>query len=393
MPDSIEHDTVSSHEAPATAAERIANPKPHPDFEAFVATIAALRAPDGCPWDREQTHGSISHNMIEEAYEAVDAIEALASAEDAAPAGTSGAGCASAEDDAAAKTTGAGFASAEDAETVGAGPASESAPAPDHPRASAPDHARAVAHLREELGDVLLQVVLQSQIAEDAGEFTIDDVCADINAKMIRRHPHVFGGAFADDASAVLGLWEQVKLAEKEAADDAADAAGDAREGLLDGVPTSFPALMQAQKISRKAVAAGFEWDTLDDVWAQVDEEVAELKEAYAAAPKGSKGKISVTGALPAGEGVPACGDGAKTPEELVTAVELEFGDVLFALVNVARKMGVDGENALRATCAKFRSRWAYMEQQAWAQGRSIEDLSTEEQERLWQQAKASERC
>ena len=170
---------------------------------------------------------------------------------------------------------------------------------------------------------------------------------------------------------------------------DAAAGAGVAgqaaqREGLLDGVPTSFPALMQAQKISRKAVAAGFEWDTLDDVWVQVGEEIAELKEAYAAAPKGSKGKISVTGELPAG--------GGKTPEELVAAVELEFGDVLFALVNVARKMGVDGENALRATCAKFRSRWAHMERQAWAQGRAIEDLSTEEQERLWQQAKAAER-
>lgn len=340
----LERDASAYCEAPATAAERIANPQPHPDFEAFVATIAALRAPDGCPWDREQTHGSIAHNMIEEAYEAVDAIEALVSAEKVP----------------------------------------STAPSTAPVTASKLDSTRAVAHLREELGDVLLQVVLQSQIAEDAGEFTINDVCADINAKMIRRHPHVFGGASADDASAVLGLWEQVKLAEKEAADDAADAAGGAREGLLDGVPTSFPALMQAQKISRKAVAAGFEWDTLDDVWAQVGEEIAELKEAYAAAPKGSKGKISVTGELPAG--------GGKTPEELVAAVELEFGDVLFALVNVARKMGVDGENALRATCAKFRSRWAHMERQAWAQGRAIEDLSTEEQERLWQQAKAAER-
>ena len=339
----LERDASAYCEAPATAAERIANPQPHPDFEAFVATIAALRAPDGCPWDREQTHGSIAHSMIEEAYEAVDAIEALASAEDAVE---------------AAPDSGSGSPS-EDPRVV----------ASDRARAASPDRARAVAHLREELGDVLLQVVLQSQIAEDAGEFTIDDVCADINAKMIRRHPHVFGGASADDASAVLGLWEQVKLAEKEAADDAADA-----EGLLDGVPTSFPALMQAQKISRKAVAAGFEWDTLDDVWAQVGEEIAELKEAYAAAPKGSKGKISVTGELPAG--------GGKTPEELGAAVELEFGDVLFALVNVA----------LRATCAKFRSRWAHMERQAWAQGRAIEDLPTEEQERLWQQAKAAER-
>lgn len=310
---------ASPSPAAPLASQLAANPCSHPSFDQFVATIAALRAPDGCPWDRTQTHQSIAHNMIEEAYEAVDAIEAAD-----------------------------------------------------------------VAHLREELGDVLLQVVLQSQIASDAGEFDINDVCADVNEKMVRRHPHVFGEAQAANAGDVLDLWDRVKMAEKGAADEAADGAGERREGLLDGVPTSFPALMQAQKISRKAVAAGFEWDTLDDVWAQVGEEIAELKEAYAAAPKGSKGKISVTGELPAG--------GGKTPEELVAAVELEFGDVLFALVNVARKMGVDGENALRATCAKFRSRWAHMERQAWAQGRAIEDLPTEEQERLWQQAKAAER-
>lgn len=327
----------ASPKAPATAAERMANPRPHPHFKAFCATISALRAPDGCPWDREQTHKSIAHNMIEEAYEAVDAIES-----------------------------------------------------------------GNVAHLREELGDVLLQVVLQSQIAEDAGEFTIDDVCADVNAKMIRRHPHVFGDASAEDASAVLGLWDRVKLAEKEAADAQAQDQGQKREGLLDGVPTSFPALMQAQKISRKAVAAGFEWDSLDDVWRQVFEEISELKEAYAAAPKGSKGKISVTGAMPAGDGgegsarvegdkelgEAASSDCAKVPEELVAAAELEFGDVLFALVNVARKMGIDSEDALRAACNKFRKRWSYMEQCAWDAGRTIEDLSAFEQEQLWQEAK-----
>lgn len=362
-------DVAASPEgAPLTAAERVANPQPHPSFDAFVATISALRAPDGCPWDREQTHQSIAHNMIEEAYEAVDAIEAVAAAADADAAAAEGS-------DASAD------------------------PAPSASRA-------AVAHLREELGDVLLQVVLQSQIAADAGEFTIDDVCADVNAKMVRRHPHVFGEASAADASAVLNLWDQVKLAEKEAADDAASAQGAARKGLLDGVPTSFPALMQAQKISRKAVAAGFEWDTLDDVWSQVAEEIAELKEAYAAAPKGSDGKVSPTGALPQGapaacsvaDGAgPAAPDGAApaapaaTSEELAAAVEMEFGDVLFALVNVARKMGVDGENALRATCGKFRRRWAFMEQAAWNEGRSIEELTTAEQEALWQQAKAAE--
>ncbi|MDE8703501.1 nucleoside triphosphate pyrophosphohydrolase [Adlercreutzia equolifaciens] len=278
----------------------------HPSFNDFVATIEALRASDGCPWDREQTHQSISSNMIEEAYEAVDAIES-----------------------------------------------------------------QSVQHLREELGDVLLQVVLQSQIAADAGEFTIDDVCRDINEKMVRRHPHVFGEAQAADANEVLDLWDQVKMAEKQVADSAAEAVADEPEGLLDGVPKSFPALMQAQKISRKAAAAGFEWPTVDAVWEKVDEEIAELREAYAAAPKSSNGKVD-------GDADPA----AKQ------AVALEFGDVLFSLVNVARKMGVNAEESLRLTCAKFRNRWAFMEGAAAGQGRRIEDLSAEEMEELWGLAK-----
>lgn len=289
----------------------------HPDFDAFVATIEALRAPDGCPWDREQTHRSIAHNMIEEAYEAVDAIEK-----------------------------------------------------------------ESRSHLREELGDVLLQVVLQSQIAADAGEFDIDDVCRDVNEKMIRRHPHVFGDVSAADSGEVLGIWDQVKLAEKEAADAASEASGEgAPEGLLDGVPTSFPALMQAQKISRKAAAAGFEWNELDDVWAKVAEEVGELKEAYAAAPKSANGKILKSGDEGASEDAAVAAD----------LVELEFGDVLFALVNVARRMGVDAEGALRASCVKFRRRWAFMEGAAWGQGRRVEDLTDEEREELWEAAKLLE--
>lgn len=300
----------------------------HPAFQRFVATIAALRAPDGCPWDRAQTHESIASNMLEEAYEAVDAIEAGDSV-----------------------------------------------------------------HLREELGDVLLQVVLQSQIAADAGEFTIDDVCADVNAKMIRRHPHVFGDAQADSAAEVLDLWDQVKLAERNApgADVSLAAAdgvgrlgtGDARGGLLDGVPTGFPALMQAQKVSRKAAAAGFEWDALDDVWAKVDEEIAELKEAYAAAPKAANGKLDAN-AADARDNVRA--------DRAVAAAEEECGDVLFSLVNVARLMGIDAERSLRAACVKFRRRWAFMEGAAWAQGRPIEELSAAERERLWDRAKEQER-
>ena len=254
------------------------------EFAAFVDTIAALRAPGGCPWDREQTHES---NMIEEAYEAVDAIE---------------------QHDAA--------------------------------------------HLREELGDVLLQVVLQSQIAADAGEFTVADVCHDVNEKMIRRHPHVFGEEAAASADEVLSIWDNVKLAEK----SASDAQEEAPKGLLDAVPVSFPALLQAYKISRKAVAVGFEWETVEEVWAKVEEEIAEFKQA--------------------------CQNG--TAEEK----ELEFGDVLFSLVNVARKEGIDAETALRASCRKFRERWAFMEGAAWGQGLRIEELSMEEMQQLWDQAK-----
>ena len=299
--------------APASSAlERFSDPQEHPAFDQFVATISALRAPDGCPWDREQTHESIAHNMIEEAYEAVDAIEA-----------------------------------------------------------------GDVAHTREELGDVLLQVVLQSQIAADAGEFTIDDVCADVNAKMVRRHPHVFGDARAENASEVLDVWDKVKMAEKAAADADADAASEERPGLLDGVPASFPALMQAQKISRKAAAAGFEWDTVEDVWAQVDEERAELGAAYAAAPKAPSGKMDPSAGTPDADG-----------EALVSAAEMEFGDVLFSLVNVGRRMGIDAESALRASCRKFRARWSAMEALAAAEGRRIEDYSTAEQNALWAQVK-----
>lgn len=272
----------------------------HAEFDSFVDTIAALRAPDGCPWDREQTHVSIAPNMVEEAYEAVQAIE--------------------------------------DADT---------------------------AHILEELGDVLLQVVLQSQIAADNGEFTIDDVCRVINEKMIRRHPHVFGDVQASDANSVLDLWDQVKLQEK-----AGDA--EAEASLLEGVPRNFPALMQAQKISRKVAACGFEWPSVEDVWKKVDEEIGELKEAYALAPKSSNGKI----------------DKGADPQRYEDAL-LELGDVFFSLVNVARKMGLDSEDALRRTCGKFRERWAFMEGAAAGQGLKLEDMTADEMEELWELSKA----
>ena len=254
------------------------------ELQHLVQTIWRLRQPDGCPWDREQTHRSIGKNMIEEAYEALDCIEA---------------------DDAV--------------------------------------------HLREELGDVLMQVVLHAQIAADAGEFSLADVAHDIDAKLIRRHPHVFGDVDADNSDEVLKIWDEVKLAEK-AAKDQAVAAGEA-------APEGLPALMQAQKVSRKAAAVGFEWETVQDVWDEVAEERAEFE---AEAP--------------------------GTPER-----EMEFGDLLFALVNVARKEGIDAESALRASTAKFRRRWAAMERMAADAHVDLAELSTHGLNDLWDAAKAGE--
>lgn len=259
------------------------------ETQSLVETIWRLRQPDGCPWDRKQTHESIGKNMIEEAYEALDCIEAGDEA-----------------------------------------------------------------HLREELGDVLMQVVLHAQIAADAGAFTMADVARDINDKLIRRHPHVFGECSADSADEVLAIWDSVKLAEKGAKDADAAEAGERPEGLLEGVPRSLPALMEAQKVSRKAASAGFEWETVADVWDKVAEERAEFE---AEAP--------------------------GTAER-----ELEFGDLLFALVNVARKEGIDAESALRASTAKFRERWAAMENAAYEGGVSLESLTTEQLNSLWDEVK-----
>ena len=286
-------------------------PQTHPEFDRLVRTIWRLRQEDGCPWDKEQTHQSISKNMIEEAYEAVEAI------------------------------------------------------AEDSPE-----------HLEEELGDVLEQVVLHSQIEADSGDcagsdsaggagdhaadtagmrnraagFDIDDVCRALNQKLVRRHPHVFGpeAGSTSSAAAVLDVWESVKAEERASAEDTVHT-----EGLLDSVPQSLPALMQAQKISKRAAKMGFEWASVSDVWDKVAEERAEFD---AEAP----------------------GTQQKTDE---------FGDILFALINVARWEGVDAEEALMSACRKFRARWSYMEKAAAKRGFSL-DEKPELQEDLWQEAK-----
>jgi tetrapyrrole methylase family protein/MazG family protein len=274
----------------AETRARTGAPGEHPDFDRLVRTIWRLRQPDGCPWDKVQTHASIESNMIEEAYEAVDCIEA--------------------------------------------GDAT---------------------HLREELGDVLEQVLLHAQIADDSGEFTIDDVCRELNEKLVRRHPHVFGDGSAADAEAALDSWDSVKKQERAAAGEFDTAT---EPGLLDSIPSGMPALMQCQKISKRAAKAGFEWDTVDDVWDQVEEERVEFE--------------------------------AEDPGS--DAAEMEFGDLLFALVNVARREGIDAEEALRRANAKFRRRWAAVEDEARRRGVAVDALSTAELNEIWDGVKAAER-
>ncbi|WP_298578190.1 nucleoside triphosphate pyrophosphohydrolase [uncultured Olegusella sp.] len=280
-------------------AAREGAPTTHPQFDRLVRMIWRLRQPDGCPWDKVQTHHSITRNMIEEAYEAVQCIE---------------------DDD--------------------------------------------ELHLREELGDVLEQVLLHAQIAADGGMsgghgglFDIDDVCRELNEKLIRRHPHVFGDAAAlgavDSAGKVLDIWDRVKQDERAAAREA-----DAKQGLLDSVPMSLPALAQAQKISKRAAKAGFEWNDLAGVWNKVAEERAEF----------------------------------EAEEQGSDAAAEEFGDLLFALVNVARWQGIDAESALATSNRKFRRRWACMEELATANDKDISELSAAQLEDLWLQSKQEER-
>lgn len=273
----------------AENAARPGAPAAHPEFDRLVRTMWRLRQPDGCPWDREQTHRSITKNMVEEAYEAVEAIES------------------------------------------------------DDPE-----------HLVEELGDVLEQVVLHAQIAADEGAFDIDDVVRGLNEKLVRRHPHVFGDlASAATGSEVMDIWDDVKRAERAAAGER----GAREPGLLDSVPRSLPALMQAQKISKRAAKAGFEWETVAGVWDKVAEERAEFER--------------------------------EAPGSEARAVE--FGDLLFALVNVARREGIDAEEALAASNRKFRARWAHMEELARRDGASLDELGTEKLNELWERAKEEE--
>ncbi len=276
-------------EVDAGTLARDGAPGAHPDFDRLVRIIWRLRQPDGCPWDKVQTHASIRKNMIEEAYEAADAIDEQSDS-----------------------------------------------------------------HLAEELGDVLMQVLLHAQMGADEGSFTIDDVIRALNEKLLRRHPHVFGELSAENATEALASWEAVKDREREAA---GAREGKAKEGLLDSVPHSFPALMQCQKISKRAARAGFDWPSVEAVWEKVAEEKAEL-------------------------------DAEEPGSE---AWEGEFGDLLFSLVNVARWEGVDAERALERANAKFRLRWARVEAVLAKEGLEPADVSTARLNEIWDSVKDRE--
>ncbi len=247
------------------------------NLEELIEVIRRLRAPDGCPWDRVQTHETLRPNMLEEAYEAVDAID---------------------DND--------------------------------------------MPHLKEELGDVLLQVLLHSQIASEDGEFNIEDVAKELKDKLIHRHPHVFGNAKIDNADKVLEAWDKLKAEEKTE-----------RKSAMDGLSRAQSALISAQKISKRAVKTGFEWPDEDSLYDCIMSEFNEFKQAENECDK--------------------------------SHMEEEFGDILFATVNLARWNKIDAEQALLKANKKFEKRFRKMEELA---TKPLNDYSFEEFDALWKQAK-----
>ncbi len=266
-------------------------------IEALIEIMAALRDPDGgCPWDLEQSFETIAPYTLEEAYEVADAIQT--------------------------------------------GDMDE---------------------LKHELGDLLLQVIYHARMAEEANLFEFSDVVKSISNKMIRRHPHVFGEASIKTAEDQTKSWEEIKAAErKERAAEGKDAAPNERpHSALDGVPQALPALLRAEKLTNRAARVGFDWKEPTHVFAKLDEEIAEVREAIAS--------------------------------ENQNAIQDELGDILFVMANLCRKFGVNPEQALTGTNQKFTSRFHYMEKQIAQQNRHPQDLSLEELDNLWGEAKSHE--
>ena len=246
-------------------------------FDALVNIIARLRAPDGCPWDRKQTHASLRENLLEECYEVLEALDGGDSVK-----------------------------------------------------------------LCDELGDLLMQVVLHTQIAREEGEFELGDIVRGINTKLIHRHPHIFGTKKVKDAEEVALNWEALKQEEREPG-----------TSILGSVPRQMPALGNSQAIQRRVAQVGFDWEDIDGVIDKLAEEVSEIKEAES--------------------------------QELRAQ---EFGDLLFTLVNIARRLGIDSEASLREANQRFSRRFNYMEEVCRQRGLNFAELSFDEQNALWEEAK-----
>jgi tetrapyrrole methylase family protein / MazG family protein len=266
-------------------------------FDDLVQLMARLRAPDGCPWDRKQTHESLKPYLVEEAYEVLEAI----------------------------------------------------------------DHTD-ITRLREELGDVLLQVIFHAQIGTEQETFSIEDVIHALAEKLVRRHPHVFGTADQKqerlNADDVKVRWEQIKRNEREEKGQDSSA--------LEGVPRTLPALLRAYQVQARAARVGFDWPDLPPVLGKLEEELQEFRDAMAAS-------TVVT---------------SSASKEAQEHVESELGDVLFTIVNIARFLKINPEEALRKTINRFIDRFQYIETQAALAGRSLQDMSLEEMDALWEDAK-----
>jgi len=270
-------------------------------FNDLVDLMDRLRSPGGCPWDREQTYATLAPMLLEEAYEAFDALEEA--------------------------------------------------------RQGRPDD------LREELGDLLFQITFFARVAKERGEFTIDEVIDQVHAKMVRRHPHVFGDTQAGDSTEVLRNWEAIKAEEKRAA---GKLAGE-KEGtsILDGVSTKAPALMEAHQISTKVARVGFDWKSVDQIFEKLSEEVEELRAAIESHVE-------------------------SNDEDDHAHVREEIGDLLFVITNIARHLKVEPEAALKLANRKFRRRFGYIEDELRKQTKTLNAASLEELEALWQKAKQS---
>ena len=291
-------------------------------FEQAVSIMERLRAPGGCPWDREQNFDSIKPYTLEEAYEVLEAIDNR-----------------------------------------------------DWPE------------LRDELGDLLLQVLFYAQMAREEKRFSVDDVLERLSQKLINRHPHVFGDVEAKTSADVLRNWEALKAEEKKKRLEAGGGKGakpaNESQSAIAGVSSAIPALLEAFKLSSRAAHVGFDWPNIESLLEKLGEETNELKQNLKEFP--------APGPRPEQRGIAGSGQ-QEVPADLKARLEDEVGDLLFVLVNIARYLALDPESALKKTNRKFKQRFNYVEAQLRARGRKLEESSLEEMEELWQASKALEK-